>query len=60
MTSVGKLKAEMDRQLGVASAVMQVLYRTVIVNKELSRQVQILIYQFQPSFIWSDLCGNGL
>ncbi len=34
-TSEGKMEHEMDRWIGAASAVMQALYRTIVVKREL-------------------------
>ena len=33
-TSEGKMEHEVDRRIGAASAVMQVLYQTIVVKKE--------------------------
>ncbi len=43
--SDGKLKQEMDRQLGVASAVMRVLRWTVVMKKDLSQKAELSSYQ---------------
>lgn len=43
-TSEGKMEHEIDRGIGTASAVMQSLYRTGVVKKELSRKTKFLIY----------------
>ncbi|KAI3356649.1 hypothetical protein L3Q82_003294 [Scortum barcoo] len=53
-TSEGKMKREIDRRIGAASAVMRSVYRTVVVKKELSRKAKKLsiyrsIYAFPPS-----------
>jgi len=39
------MEREMDRRIGAASAVMRALYRSVVVKKELSRKVKLLIYR---------------
>ena len=44
-TSEGKMEREMDRRIGAASAVMRVLYRSVVVKKELSRKAKLSIYR---------------
>ncbi|KAK7915621.1 hypothetical protein WMY93_011382 [Mugilogobius chulae] len=44
-TSEGRMEREIDRRIGAASAVMQSLYRTVVVKKELSRKAKLLIYR---------------
>ncbi len=44
-TSEGRMEREIDRRIGVASAVMRVLYQTVMVKRELSRKVKLSIYQ---------------
>ncbi|KAI3367978.1 hypothetical protein L3Q82_026799 [Scortum barcoo] len=38
----GKMEREIDRRIGAASAVMQSVYRTVVVKKELSRKAEAL------------------
>ncbi len=43
-TSEGRMKRELDRQIGAASAVMQALHR-IILKKKLSRKVKLSIYQ---------------
>lgn len=40
-TSEGKMEHEIDRWIGAASAVMQALYKTVMVKKELSRKAKL-------------------
>ncbi|KAK7925725.1 hypothetical protein WMY93_008035 [Mugilogobius chulae] len=40
-TSEGRMEREIDRRIGTASAVMQSLYRTVVVKKELSRKCSL-------------------
>ncbi|KAK7921963.1 hypothetical protein WMY93_008865 [Mugilogobius chulae] len=42
-TSEGRME-QIDRRIGAASAVMQSLYRTVVVKKELSRKAKLSIY----------------
>lgn len=37
-------KMEMDRQFGAVSVVMQALYKTIVVKKELSHKAKFLIY----------------
>nr|XP_054599772.1 uncharacterized protein LOC129164266 [Nothobranchius furzeri] len=44
-TSEGKLECEIDRWIGAASAVMRVLYRSVMVKRELSQKVKLSIYR---------------
>ena len=44
-TSGGRTEREIDRRIGAASAVMQALYRSVVVKKELSRKAKLSIYQ---------------
>ncbi|KAI3375063.1 hypothetical protein L3Q82_021584, partial [Scortum barcoo] len=44
-TSEGKMEREIDRRIGGASTVMQSVYRTVVVKKELSRKAKLSIYQ---------------
>ena len=39
------MQREADRQIGAASAVMQVLYWTIVVKKELSLKAKLLIYK---------------
>ncbi|KAK7913334.1 hypothetical protein WMY93_013545 [Mugilogobius chulae] len=39
------MEREIDRRIGAASAVMQSLYRTVVVKKELSRKAKLSIYR---------------
>ncbi|KAK7940110.1 hypothetical protein WMY93_003436 [Mugilogobius chulae] len=43
-TSEGRMEREIDRRIGAASAVMQSLYRIVVVKKELSRKAKLSIY----------------
>ncbi|KAK3556390.1 hypothetical protein QTP70_007992 [Hemibagrus guttatus] len=44
-TSEGRMDREIDRQIGAAAAIMRSMYRSVVVKKELSRKVKLLIYQ---------------
>ncbi|KAK3557566.1 hypothetical protein QTP70_030495, partial [Hemibagrus guttatus] len=44
-TSEGRMDREIDRWIGAAAAVMRSMYRSVVVKKELSRNVKLLIYQ---------------
>lgn len=37
-------KMEIDRQFGAVSIVMQALYQTIVVKKELSHKAKVLIY----------------
>lgn len=43
------MEQEIGRWIGAASAVMQTLYRSVVVKRELSQKVKLLIY-------WSVYC----
>ncbi|KAI3373259.1 hypothetical protein L3Q82_006385 [Scortum barcoo] len=43
--SEGKMECEIDRQIGVVSAVMRSVYRTIVVKKELSRKAKLSIYR---------------
>ncbi|KAK0132165.1 Retrovirus-related Pol polyprotein from type-1 retrotransposable element R2 [Merluccius polli] len=55
-SSEGKMEREMDRRIGVASAVMWALYRTVVVKKELSRNGEALnlpVYLHPNPHLWS-------
>ncbi len=45
ISSHGRLEQEIDRQLGVVLAVMQVLCQTIMVKKELSQKAKLSIYQ---------------
>ncbi len=38
------MEREIDRWIGAASAVMQALYRSIGVKRELSRKAKLLIY----------------
>ncbi|KAK3525741.1 hypothetical protein QTP70_007388 [Hemibagrus guttatus] len=44
-TSEGRMDREIDRRIGAAAAVMQSMYWSVVVKKELSRKAKLLIYQ---------------
>ncbi|KAK3506157.1 hypothetical protein QTP70_018390, partial [Hemibagrus guttatus] len=44
-TSEGRMDREIDRRIGAAAAVMRSMYRSVVVKKELSQKVKLLIYQ---------------
>ncbi|KAI3358099.1 hypothetical protein L3Q82_003107 [Scortum barcoo] len=44
-TSEGKMEREIDRRIGAVSAVMRLVYRTVVVKKELSRKAKLSIYR---------------
>ena len=44
-TSEGRMEHENDRRIGAAAAVMQSLYRSVVVKKELSRKAKLSIYR---------------
>ncbi|KAK3518183.1 hypothetical protein QTP70_033879 [Hemibagrus guttatus] len=43
--SDGRMDREIDRRIGAAAAVMQSMYRSVVVKKELSRKVKFSVYQ---------------
>ncbi|KAK3516360.1 hypothetical protein QTP70_009415 [Hemibagrus guttatus] len=43
--SEGRMDREIDRRIGAAAAVMQSMYRSVVVKKELSRKAKLSIYQ---------------
>ncbi|KAK0155439.1 hypothetical protein N1851_002166 [Merluccius polli] len=43
-TTEAKREREIDRRMGAASAVMQALYRTVVVKRELSREAKLSIH----------------
>uniref|UniRef100_A0A8C6NNI1 Reverse transcriptase domain-containing protein n=1 Tax=Nothobranchius furzeri TaxID=105023 RepID=A0A8C6NNI1_NOTFU len=43
-TSEGKLECEINRQIGAASALMWVVYRSVVVKRELSQMAKLSIY----------------
>ncbi|KAK3532712.1 hypothetical protein QTP86_028082, partial [Hemibagrus guttatus] len=44
-TSEGRMDHEIDSWIGAAAAVMQSMYRSVVVKKELSRKAKLSIYQ---------------
>ena len=44
-TSKGKIEQEIDRQIGVASAVMPTMCRSIVVKMKLSRKLKLLIYR---------------
>jgi len=44
-TSEGRMKHEIDRQIGAASAVLWALHRPVVVKKELSQKAKLSIYR---------------
>ncbi|KAK7913154.1 hypothetical protein WMY93_013365 [Mugilogobius chulae] len=44
-TSEGRMEREIDRRIGAASAVMRLLYQTIVEKKELSRKAKLLIYR---------------
>ncbi|KAK3508316.1 hypothetical protein QTP70_021492 [Hemibagrus guttatus] len=44
-TSEGRMDREIDRRIGAAAAIMQSMYRSVVVKKELSRKAKLSIYQ---------------
>ncbi|KAJ0002535.1 hypothetical protein NQD34_007684 [Periophthalmus magnuspinnatus] len=44
-TSEGRMEREIDRRIGAASAVMRLLYRSVVVKKELSPKAKLSIYR---------------
>ncbi|TWW78062.1 R2DM Retrovirus-related Pol polyprotein from type II retrotransposable element [Takifugu flavidus] len=44
-TSEGRMERESNRRIGVASAVMRALNRSVVVKKELSRKAKLSIYR---------------
>jgi len=43
--SEGKMEREMDRRIGMASAVMRALYRSIVVKRELSWKAKLSIYR---------------
>ncbi|KAK3565106.1 hypothetical protein QTP86_033155, partial [Hemibagrus guttatus] len=53
-TSEGRMDREIDRWIGAAAAVMQSMYRSVVVKKDLSRKVKLSIYQsiYAPTLIY--------
>ncbi|TWW71088.1 hypothetical protein D4764_17G0005710 [Takifugu flavidus] len=53
------MEQEIDRRIGVASAVMRTLHRSVVVRRELSRKAKLSIYQsiFVPTLTYGhELC----
>ncbi|KAK3524816.1 hypothetical protein QTP86_007596 [Hemibagrus guttatus] len=44
-TSEGRMDREIDRRIGAAAAIMQSMYRSVVVKKELSWKAKLSIYQ---------------
>ncbi|KAK3509992.1 hypothetical protein QTP70_024336, partial [Hemibagrus guttatus] len=44
-TSEGRMDHEIDRRISAAAAVMQSMYRSVVVKKELSQKAKLSIYQ---------------
>ncbi|KAK3563883.1 hypothetical protein QTP86_004822 [Hemibagrus guttatus] len=44
-TSEGRMNREIDRRISAAAAVMQSMYQSVVVKKELSRKAKLSIYQ---------------
>ena len=44
-TGEGKMEHEVDRWIGVASAVMRALHWIVVVKKEMSQKAKLSIYQ---------------
>ena len=44
-TSEGRMEQEIDRRIGVASAVLRALHRPVVVKKELSQKAKLSIYR---------------
>ena len=48
------MELEIDRQIGVASAVMRTLHRSIVVKRELSRKAKLSIYQsiFVPALTY--------
>ena len=43
-TSEGKMEREVDRQISAASALMWVLYQTVVGKKDLSKKTKLSFY----------------
>lgn len=54
-TSDGRMEQEKQVVVGMASVVMQELYRTVVAKKDLSRKAMLLIYRsvYVPTLIYS-------
>ncbi|KAL1252568.1 hypothetical protein QQF64_017261 [Cirrhinus molitorella] len=44
-TSEGRMEHEIDRWIGAAAAVMQLMYRSVVVKKELSLRAKLSVYR---------------
>ena len=44
-TSEGRMEHEIDRPIGAAAAVMQSLYQSVMVKRELSQKVKLSTYR---------------
>ncbi|KAK3510452.1 hypothetical protein QTP70_006835 [Hemibagrus guttatus] len=58
-TSEGRMDHEVDRWIGAAAAVMQSMYQSVVVKKELSRKAKLSIYQsiYVPTLTYGhELC----
>lgn len=43
-TSEGRMECETDKRIGEATAVMQLVYRSLVVKKQLSRKGKLSIY----------------
>ncbi|KAK3528654.1 hypothetical protein QTP70_007199 [Hemibagrus guttatus] len=52
-TSEGRMDPEIDRRISASTAVMQTMYRSIVVKKELSRKAKLSIYQSTYSHLWS-------
>ncbi|KAK0152442.1 putative uncharacterized transposon-derived protein F52C9.6 [Merluccius polli] len=57
-TSEGRMEREIDRRIGVASAVMRTLHGSVAVKRELSQKAKLSIYQ--SIFVPALTCGHEL
>ncbi|TWW81710.1 hypothetical protein D4764_01G0015250 [Takifugu flavidus] len=55
-TCEGRIEQEIDRRIGVASAVMRTLHRYVVVKRELSQKAKLSIYR---SIVVSTLTSFG-
>ncbi|KAF7642469.1 hypothetical protein LDENG_00257460 [Lucifuga dentata] len=44
-TSEGRMEREIDRRIGAASKVLQMLYPAIVVKRELSQKARLSIYQ---------------
>ncbi len=44
-TSDGRMECEIDRQIGAVAAAMRMMYRSVVVKKELSLKLKLSIYR---------------